>query len=242
MIRLSTCCIVVAVSLGLAGIVVAQEQDGLTPPDFANMDKNTLVTMCKQLWDQVQTQNQRIAQLESSVNNEQACSDKESGDIHGSWIVKITSNPEPDTSTIDAKMRSEESNLATCNTILAQAQRHFNSVLAKGKYDANKNRFGYQSSEFNQATMTLNAAATQAKLAQSKIKLLYAQLEAIKLARTMTGITEDGKSVVIIVRGIYSSIGPMLVVGNTYSLVGSGHTTDSGGTIRVKTADLRSPN
>lgn len=211
-------------------------------PDFASMDKATLVVMCQQLWARVQGQQKLIAEYEAksaaSPSDSPADDDAPAGSADGVWTVKVTSNQEPDTSGISAQLKAAQDSLNSANERVASAQKALNNVLSKGEYDRDHRRYGYQREERANAEAALQQTRSQANVAKMDVTRLQRQLDGARKTRTIIGVTDDGRAAKLIARGAYAGIASTIKEGSNYTVSGRG--IDNGGTltIYIKAADI----
>lgn len=184
-----------------------------------------------------------------------ATDDDESAAGDGMWTVKIASNSEPDTSDLEKQLSAEKAKLSDkvqgkqrikgLDSRVGDAQKRVTDMeSATEKYWDNgkqKTRDKYSSRDISAARVEVRKIEAERRTVQTNINRLEDQIRRTKSERQITGMTDDGKPVIIVARGVYFDAGTQLVEGETYQISGRGVFTDTSGKIFIKSAMTVSP-
>lgn len=219
----------------LFGLICCPAVRADAPPDFAAMDRDTLVMLCERQYLEIQRLRAELAQ--TGPDSPAAVGD-------GSWVVTITSvnvpDPAPHKARIDALRERIDGtpNPATGQRSggITERIRDAEAVLAevtkRGKWRSTSNPDGYTRRELNNATAPVRAAQNEKRAAEYDIRGLEQAIQREAGTVTAHGTTPGGEPVLVIAKGIYVTVGRSLVVGQTYTVTGR----DRGGELSIKTA------
>ncbi len=159
----------------------------------------------------------------------------------GTWVVRITSNPQPDTDDLDQQLDVQRNRLTSIGHQLSEARQRFQEVsrtrhVWSSYYDRYEVNQQYSAEAIQDAKQAVEKLEQEKREVEANTVRLERKIAILKSVRVVAGEAEDGTPVQIQAKGTSAQIAADMTEGQWYRVTGLGRQSNGVLSIGLRTA------